>query len=276
MNLKRYLILLSAFFIFGGVIVRAQTPPQTIVVSTKKTVPASPYKVGESLTYEGKYSKSILRGIEVADLNFTVTKAPDGDDFLIKSEARSKGTLTKLFNFNFYQRIESLIDNDELRISKSLRRDEQGERIREGESLFDYENKKVTYYEVDPNDPARPPRRVAASLENDAQDLVSAVYMLRAMPLAVGKTFELTVSDSGMVYKIPVTVAAREMQKTVVGKVWCFRIEPQVFGIGRPIEQEGSMTIWITDDPRRLPIRAQINSSIGKIEVKLKKVEKIK
>lgn len=275
MNQKRYLIFLLMIFILAGISVFAQTR-QTIVVSDKKTAPASPYKIGESLTYEGKYSRSILRGIEVADLTFTVTQAPEGDDFLIKSEAKSKGTLTKLFNFKFYQRLESFIDNDELRVSRSIRRDEQGDRIRESESLFDYENKKVTYYEIDPNDPARPPRRVAAELGTNAQDLVSGVYMLRALPLAVGKTFEITVSDSGLIYNIPVKITAREKQKTVLGKVWCFRIEPEVFGENRPVEQEGSMIIWITDDTRRLPVRAQVNSSIGKIEVKLKKVENIK
>lgn len=275
MNIKRQLIFLLTILIFASFSVLAQTR-QTIVITEKKTAPASPYKIGESLTYEGKFSKSILRGIEVADLNFTVTQAPEGDDFLIKSEAKSKGTLSRLFNFKFYQRLESFIDNDELRVFKSIRRDEQGDRIREGESLFDYENKKVTYYEIDPNDPARPPRRVAASLETDAQDLVSGVYMLRALPLAVGKTFEITVSDSGMVYTIPVKVTAREKQKTILGKVWCFRVEPEVFGEDRPIEQEGSMIIWITDDARRLPVRAQVNSSIGKVEVKLKKVEKVK
>ena len=40
----------------------------------------------------------------------------------------------------------------------------------------------------------------------------------------------------------------------------------------RLIEQEGSMIIWITDDARRIPVRSQIKSNIGKIEVKLQKV----
>jgi len=58
-----------------------------------------------------------------------------------------------------------------------------------------------------------------------------------------------------------------------LGKVWCFRIEPEVFGENRLIEQKGSMILWITDDSRRLPVRSQINANIGRIEVKLKKIK---
>ena len=53
-------------------------------------------------------------------------------------------------------------------------------------------------------------------------------------------------------------------------------VEPQVFGPGRMIEQEGSMIIWITDDARRIPVRAQVNSPIGRVEIKLKSAENLK
>ena len=107
-------------------------------------------------------------------------------------------------------------------------------------------------------------------------DLISAIYALRRLPFAVGKTFELTISDSGLVYKVPIRVTGREMQKSILGKNWCWRVEPEVFGENRMIEQKGDMTIWITDDARRIPVRSRIDSEIGRIEVKLKKSETIK
>ena len=60
----------------------------------------------------------------------------------------------------------------------------------------------------------------------------------------------------------------------MLGKKWCWRVEPQVFGDNRLIAQEGDMTLWITDDARRIPVRARIHAKIGKLEVKLKSVEK--
>ncbi|HKP68768.1 MAG TPA: DUF3108 domain-containing protein, partial [Pyrinomonadaceae bacterium] len=105
---------------------------------------------------------------------------------------------------------------------------------------------------------------------------ISGVYSLRMMPLAVGKTFRMSVSDSGLVYEIPIRVTAREQLKTIFGKQWCYRVEPEVFGNGRLIEREGKMTIWITDDARRLPVRSQVHSPYGKIEIKLKSAKNLK
>lgn len=232
------------------------------------------YTEGENLTYEAKISKVIFRGISVADLNFTVGRAADNRNYLIKAEARSKGTLIKLFNFKFYQSIQSIVDGENYFIKRTVKRDEQGDRVRDSEAIFDYKEKKVIYIETDPNDAPRAPRQIASPVENDTQDLITGIYTLRRLPLAVGKTFDLTVSDSGLVYRIPVRVTARELQKTILGRVWCFRLEPEVFGANRLIDNKGSMIIWITDDTRRLPVRSQINTNIGKIEVKLKKIGK--
>ncbi|NJM53823.1 MAG: DUF3108 domain-containing protein, partial [Blastocatellia bacterium] len=112
----------------------------------------------------------------------------------------------------------------------------------------------------------------ASDIENETYDLISGIYILRHLPLAVGKNFVLNVSDSGLVYQIPVRVTAKEVQNTIVGKVSCFRVEPEVFGKGRMIESKGSMIIWITDDNRRLPVRSQINATVGRIEVRLRKI----
>ena len=232
----------------------------------------SPYTEGEILTYEGRFSKIIPFG-SIADLIFTVGKTSDGKDYLVKADAKSKGTLVKLFRFSFVQNIESTIDSEKFTILKTVKRDQQNDKIRNSEATFNYADKKVTYIETDPKDAARPPRRIASDIENETYDLISGVYALRNLPLAVGKNFVLNVSDSGLVYQIPVRVTAKEKQNTILGKVSCFRIEPEVFGKGRMIESKGSMIIWLTDDNRRLPVRSQINTSFGRIEVRLKKNE---
>jgi len=230
-----------------------------------------PFTIGETLTYEGKISK-IIQGIAVADLTFTVTDAPNGVDYLIKTDARSKGSLLRFFRYSFLQNYESVVDSRNFRILKTNKHDEQKERIRDSEAIFDYENGQVTYVEVNPKELSRAPRKIASEIKGEVHDMVSGIYALRMMPLATGKVFEITVSDSGLVYKVPVRVTRREIQKTVLGKVMCFRVEPEVFGVNRLIEQEGSMIIWITDDARRIPVRSQIKSDVGKIEVKLQKV----
>ena len=229
-----------------------------------------PFEDGETITYEGKVSK-IIQGIAVADLTFTVDRAADAD-YLIKAEAKSKGSLLKLFRFSFLQRLETTVDDSGFRVTRTVKHDVQKDRVRDSEALFNYGDKRVTYTEVDPKDPMRPPRKIASEIEGTTHDLVSGVYTLRMLPLAVGKTFHLKISDSGLVYDVPVKVTAREMQKTEIGKVMCFRVEPQVFGPGRLIENDGTMIIWITDDARRLPVRSRVNASVGKIDIKIQSI----
>jgi len=260
MRMKRFLSLLTLTFGVFCAAALAQTAAKPEF-----------YKAGETLEYEAKFSK-IIRGISVAELNFNVEQIADNQDFLITSQAKSKGTLIKLLNFKFNLNIQSTVDDKSYAVKRTVKRDEQGNRVRESEALFDYAAKKVIFVETDPNDAMRSPRQIASPITNDTQDFITGIYTLRRLPLAVGKTFELKISDSGLVYKIPVRVTARELQKSVLGKVWCFRVEPEVFGADRLIEDKGSMILWITDDARRLPVRSQINAKIGRVEVKLKRI----
>jgi hypothetical protein len=245
-------------FIFASAVFAQQAQPKS-------------YVLGEVLSYEVKLSK-FIKGMAVGDLNFEVKSAPDGKNYLIKAEAKSKGSLIKLFRRNYAQDWLSIADVNTLSVLNTKKHDVQGERVRDSEAVFDYEKDKVTYTETDPNDAMRAPRKVASEIETNTQDLVTGIYSLRSMPLAVGKTFEISVSDSGLVYKVPVRVTARVRQKSIFGKIWCFRLEPDVFGEKRLIEQKGSMIIWITDDTRRIPIRAQINADLGRVEIKLKSI----
>ena len=237
--------------------------------------PIVPFVDGETLTYEGKISK-IIQGIAIADLTLTLSKTENGEDYMVKADARSKGTLLKLFRFSFVQEMQSSIDSDNFRALRTVKHDVQKERVRNSEARFDYRERRVTYVETDPNEPMRPPRRIASEIDEASHDLISGVYSLRMMPLAVGKTFRMSVSDSGLVYDIPIRVTAREQQKTIFGKQWCYRVEPEVFGKDRLIEREGKMIIWITDDARRVPVRSQVHSPYGKIEIKLKAAKNLK
>ncbi len=228
--------------------------------------------VGEMGKYEARFSKFI--SFSVAELTLTATLAPNGSDLIINGEAVSKGTLIKIARFSFLQQYVSTIDLKDFRILKTTKHDVQKERVRDSEAIFDYGQKRVIYIETDPKDANRPPRRIASDIEETMNDISSGLFALRLLPLAVGKRFEMPVSDSGVVYKIPISVTARELLKTAIGKVWCLRVEPQVFGTGRLIEQKGKLVIWVTDDDRRIPVKARIDASIGKVEIKIKEYKK--
>lgn len=230
-----------------------------------------PFSTGEVLNYEAKVSK-IINGIPVGDLTFTVENGDDKGKLMIKAEARSKGTLLKIAHYSFLYQYASDIDSSRFRINRTDRKSTEKERVRTGVADFDYTDRRVTYVETDPKEPMKPPRKIASDIEDQTQDVVSGIYALRMLPLAVGKKFDLSVSDSGLVYDVPVRVTARELQKTAIGRVWCFRVEPDIFGPGHMIEDKGTMAIWITDDARRIPVRSRIDIDFGKVEIRLRSV----
>ncbi len=228
---------------------------------------------GEKLTFEGRASKLKL-SIAIADLTFSTAITPKGDQISIRSIAESKGTMLKLFRYSFMQDYESVVDLSSFRIVKTVKKDVQKQRVRDSEAEFDYQMKRVTYVETDPKDVNRPPRRIASEISDPMNDMISAIYAMRLRELAVGDRFELSVSDSGLVYKVPVAITKREQLGTAIGKFWCLRVEPEIFGPGRLIEQKGKMVLWLVDDKLHTPVKAQVDTQYGKVEIKLKAITK--
>ncbi len=265
-------ILVSLIAVFATTPVIAQPSNGGSAAAEKaRNRPSGRDFVGEKLTFEGRVSKFKV-GISFADLTFTAIQGENENQLEIKSNAKSKGTMLKLFRYSFLQEYTSIVDLSNFRIVNTTKNDVQKQRIRESEALFDYESKRVTYVETDPQDANRPPRTIASEITDPMNDMVSAIYSLRMSDLAVGKKFEILVSDSGLVYKVPIAVTKRERLGTEIGKFWCFRVEPDIFGPGRLIERKGKMILWITDDPRRLPVKATVDIDVGKAEIKIKSV----
>ena len=98
------------------------------------------------------------------------------------------------------------------------------------------------------------------------------IYFLRTQKLEVGKSFDIPVSDAGRVYRFAVAVVERKRINTILGRVNAIRVDPALFsedGFAR----RGSLSIWITEDSRRLPVKAQLKVDLGTFDIKLKRVD---
>jgi hypothetical protein len=247
-----------------------------------------PFEPSEELVYEGEFSKLLLRGIKIAELRFqasrqpSVARAPEGKGdaqpaqpalILLTSDIVSQGWFRKLFGINFRYHVESTVGGETFNVLRTNKLDEQGKRVRTSEAVFDYSGKKVEWTERDPNNAGAEPRVVSNALEGPTQDIISAIYFLRTLPLQPGQTFDVPVSDSGRVYRIPGKVMAeKKKMKSVLGKVSVIRLDVDLFGPGRPVEGKGKMSIWVTDDARRIPVKARLSHDMGQLDLTLKRV----
>ncbi|HEX8709039.1 MAG TPA: DUF3108 domain-containing protein [Pyrinomonadaceae bacterium] len=247
------------------------------------TAAALPFEPSEELVYEGEFSRALLRGINVAELRFNASRAPgpaasraaNGETpstLRFTLDAVSKGLVSKIFGLTFRQRVESTVEPASFGVMQTSKLDEQGKRRRTSLALFDRAAGKVVWTERDPNDPTREPRVVSSDFGGAVQDIASAFYFLRTQPLAPGRSFEIPISDSGRVYRVPIRVGERKRLKTVLGQVFALRIEAEVFGEERLLRGKGTLSIWLTDDERRVPVRAQIINELGTVDLKLKRI----
>jgi hypothetical protein len=294
-GLKRIMLAALACALVSSSVALANNVPKER--TPEKVPPALPFVPAEQLVYEGEFSKLLLRGIKIAEMTFTARRAQpatataaqadnaatapasaDAAPLLFTSDIESKGWFRKLFGINFRVHVESTVDPTTFSVMRTTKLDEQGKRVRTSEAVFDMGAKKVEWTERDPNNVQQPPRVVTAVLDGTTHDIISAIYFLRSQRLTPGQTFELAVSDSGRVYRVPAVVTnERKKVKTVLGKVHAVRIDVDIFGAGRPIENsEGKMSLWVTDDERHIPVRAKLSHEMGTLEIKLKSFNKTK
>jgi len=240
-----------------------------------------PIETGEELIYQAEFSRSLLRGLDVGEFKFTSSRGesktaagtPVGV-LNLTGDIVSKGFFIRLFGVRFHEQIESIVDQSNLTVLHTKIRDEQNKRVRTSDAVFDHEAHKVTWTEQDPNDAARPARVVSGDFTEPVQDVLSGIFFIRTRSLEVGKPFELIVSDSGRVVHVPVAVRERKRMKTVLGQVYALRLEPAIFGAGGEgglVRGDGRLSIWVTDDNRHIPVRAQIKVEAGTFEIKLKR-----
>jgi hypothetical protein len=261
--------------VLSSIAAAVETPKERTPAPPAPDAAPLPFAPSEQLVYEGEFSKLLLRGIQIAELRFKATRAAAGGSapLLLTSDVESKGWFRKLFGINFRYHVETEVGHDSFNVLRTVKVDEQGKRVRTSEARFDYAGKRVEWTERDPNNQAQAPRVVTAALEGPTQDIVSAVYFLRTIPLKPGTALELRISDSGRVYTVPARVVAeKKRMKSVLGRVSVVRLDVELFGEGRPIEGKGKMSIWVTDDGRRVPVKARLSHEMGQLDITLKSI----
>jgi len=256
----------------------------TSMVTRAQRAESSPgarhFELGEELHFEAEFSRALLRKLDVADLKFRATRTPleqanDGSKpyaLTLNADVASKGFFARLFDIKFRERVESTVEPISFTVQKTTILDETGKRVRTTESTFDRSQGKMTWTSRDPNNPTAEPRSAIADFSGQLEDVLSAIYFIRTQPLAVGTSFEVFVGDGGRVYKIPVRVVDKKRMKTILGRVDVFRVNPELFGPERLIDDEkGEFSIWVTDDARHIPIGGHVKTDYGTFDIKLKR-----
>jgi hypothetical protein len=101
-----------------------------------------------------------------------------------------------------------------------------------------------------------------------AQDVLSAFYYVRSRNLEPGNMIHVPNHSDGENYPLEVKVVRRETVKVPAGRFRCVVVEPLLKTAGL-FKQEGRLTIWLTDDARKMPVLMKSKVAVGSIVAEL-------
>jgi uncharacterized protein DUF3108 len=239
----------------------ASSPAKAAAAPAKKEM-AVPFKPGETLEYDIGWSSFVTAG--TATVSVKEKKASFGSTaYYIVAEGRPTTMVSKLYTL--YYKADTLLDTFTLLPQRGSLYSEEGKRHRMKTTLFNQPAKKATY-EVETRTLVKKELAIPAF----TQDALSAVYVLRSIPFKAGEKFNMPVSDNGNVYKVQMQVGTVEPVKTGLGTINGLRITPVITGPDK--DSPRGLALWISDDPRRLPLKMEAQLMVGKFTVTLQKV----
>lgn len=108
-----------------------------------------------------------------------------------------------------------------------------------------------------------------------AYDPLSMLFYFRTQPLVPGLVFEGPVTDGKKFVQGRAVVGPVETVRTEAGEFRAFRVEPQVSEVGGVFRKSpnAKLTIWISADERRLPVKVQSEVAVGHFTLELVRVE---
>jgi Protein of unknown function (DUF3108) len=277
------------------------TPAYTVATLRRDFKDSFPIPAGEKLEYEVKLSRFPLyaslgvltfeslgavtsrqdSGAAAGDqqkapapfiegLNTEFTPAPDEQLWRLRATAVSKGMFVSIIGFDASYRYETLVDMRDFSARANLKEVKEGKKHFVQSSLFDRAEQQVKYLTTDLTKPDAPPRANPLPRQEGMLSLLSAIYFVRLQMLKEGQMITFPVSSDEINYQFEVLVGKRESIKTDCGKVKSVRLEPKLFGPGRFFNKlQGEMTMWVSDDNKRTPLRLVARTSKGTITAKL-------
>jgi hypothetical protein len=117
---------------------------------------------------------------------------------------------------------------------------------------------------------ALPPRREGGGLFGSF-DLLSALYRARALPLAQGAVYTISVRQGGSVYNAELKVVGRETVKTGVGTAGA--VVAQVRVSGNDVVDGYRLRVYFSEDERRVPLLFTARLKAGELRAELASAE---
>jgi hypothetical protein len=210
-----------------------------------------PFTVGEILTYNVKIA-GLSAGKQVTQVT-DKTMLNGRQVYRLVSDSQTDSVFGKLYHFRDWQ--ESYVTTDQLHPLRHVKDLEDRKYRAHVEIDFDIE-KGIAQYTKNENGKV-------FEVPIGIQDELSMVYFLRSKEFNVGQTCVFPVLVKDKPQDVTVTIYRREMMKSeALGRIETLAIRTS-----------HGYLIWLTNDDRRIPVRIEAETRIGKLIGTLEEVD---
>ncbi len=249
--------LLFALVLFGALHLSAQYVSDAAAIREE-----SAFKPGEWLKFRIHYG---ILNASYATLHLTSDTIRGVPVYHVKGRGTTTGFASLFFKVD--DTYESYFGREDGRPYRFIRKIYEGGYTRDVEINFDYD-KGIAHYHDKKNQ-----EKMRFEIENSIQDLISAFYFLRnnyeVSDLVVGESLQLDMLyDDDGIFRFRLKYLGKEVLKTKYGKVECLKFRPYVQS-GRVFKEEESISLWVSNDRNKVPVRIQADLVVGSIRADL-------
>ena len=228
----------------------------------------SAFQAGESFKFQISYG---FVNAGEATLNLSSATYDGKSVYHAKGYGYTTGITKKLFKVE--DDYQSYFDKVTGRPYRFIRKIDEGGYKKNQEGFFDQNKKTVLVKDYKNNS------QKTFNVGTNIQDIVSSFYYLRnhekKKKKKKGETIEIDMFFDDETFKFKLKFMGKEEIKTKFGKINALKFRPYVQS-GRVFKEDESLTLWVSDDENKVPLKIQASLMVGSLKAELIKYSGLK
>lgn len=229
-----------------------------IITSSFKAQKPVAYDVGEYLKYRIHYGF-----INAGFATLEIKEAVKNNKKVYRAIGRGYTVGMSRFFFKVEDNYESYFDKETNKPYQFVRKIDEGGYIKDQEGFFNQSTKKILVKDYKNN------KEKTFSVTENVQDILSTFYFLRNHPevenLKEGESIIVDMFFDDEIYKFKLKFLGKENIKTKFGTIQSLIFRPLVQS-GRVFKEEESLTVWISADENKIPLRIKADLAVGSLK----------
>jgi Protein of unknown function (DUF3108) len=244
----------------GSTVYEVRWTPIAIAALDESSVPPppmpgpAPFAAGETATYD-VYWDSGPMNVAAGTATLLIVEGHAGADrWRFETRAETADWVSRFFEAR--DRLVTTADRDLLPL-EHLREIREGRRRVDRRYLYDRATRTVQTAEM-----------TLPLGDEAARDALTALYYVRTLPLEPNSILSVPMNEVGAALTLTLSIGETEEIEHNGRRVRALRLEPRVM---RRLERRRAVaiTLWLTADDRRVPLRALVDAGFGRIRLEL-------